>query len=31
MVRNIEEFYDAFGVTGDDELWMAPELRVKIW
>ena len=31
VVRNIEEFYDAFGVTGDDELWMAPELRVKIW
>ncbi len=31
VVRNIEEFYSAFGVTGDDELWMAPELRVKIW
>ena len=31
VVRNIPEFYDAFGVSGDDELWLAPEQRVKIW
>jgi putative endopeptidase len=31
VVRNIPEFYDTFGVTGEDELWLAPEQRVKIW
>lgn len=31
VVRNLPAFYDAFGVTGDDEAWLAPELRVKIW
>ncbi|MFT4218199.1 MAG: M13-type metalloendopeptidase [Micropruina sp.] len=31
VVRNIPAFYDAFGVTGDDALWLAPELRVQIW
>ncbi|MCW3158107.1 M13 family metallopeptidase [Micropruina sonneratiae] len=31
VVRNLPEFYDAFGVTGDDELWLPPEERVKIW
>jgi putative endopeptidase len=31
IVRNIEQFYDAFGVTESDELWLAPEARVTIW
>ncbi len=31
VVRNLPEFYDAFAVGGDDELWLAPEQRVKIW
>ncbi|MFN3708597.1 M13 family metallopeptidase [Microcella sp.] len=31
IVRNIDAFYDAFAVTSDDELWLAPEERVTIW
>jgi putative endopeptidase len=31
IVRNVPEFYDAFGVTEKDELWLAPEERVRIW
>ncbi|QWT24694.1 peptidase M13 [Subtercola sp. PAMC28395] len=31
IVRNIPEFYEAFGVTDDDALWLAPESRVAIW
>ena len=31
MVRNLGAFYDAFGVTRDDALWLAPEDRVTIW
>ncbi|MGY6497370.1 MAG: M13 family metallopeptidase [Microcella sp.] len=31
IVRNIDAFYDAFEVTPDDELWLAPEERVTIW
>ena len=31
VVRNIDAFYDAFGVTKDDELWLDPEERVTIW
>ena len=31
VVRNVPAFYDAFGVTGDDALWLPPEQRVKIW
>lgn len=31
IVRNIDAFYDAFGVTEGDELWLAPERRVTIW
>jgi predicted metalloendopeptidase len=30
-VRNLDAWYDAFGVTPDDELYLAPEERVKIW
>jgi putative endopeptidase len=31
IVRNIDEFYDTFGVTEKDALWLAPEDRVTIW
>jgi putative endopeptidase len=31
IVRNVPEFYDAFGVTESDGLWLAPAERVKIW
>ncbi|MCB9442461.1 MAG: M13 family metallopeptidase [Mycolicibacterium sp.] len=31
VIRNIDEFYDAFGVTSDDELFLAAEDRVRIW
>ncbi len=31
IVRNIDAFYDAFGVSSDDALWLAPERRVTIW
>ncbi|QKJ20803.1 M13 family metallopeptidase [Microbacterium hominis] len=31
IVRNIDAFYDAFGVTESDALWLDPEARVTIW
>ncbi|SER15499.1 M13 family metallopeptidase [Microlunatus flavus] len=31
IVRNLDPFYDAFGVTKDDGLWLDPEQRVSIW
>lgn len=31
VVRNIPEFYEAFGVKEGDKLYLAPEDRVKIW
>jgi len=30
-VRNVPEFYEAFDVSEDDDLYLAPEDRVKIW
>ena len=30
-VRNVPEFYEAFGVNPKDKLYLAPEDRVKIW
>ena len=30
-LRNIDAWYDAFGVTEGDPLWIAPEDRVRIW
>jgi len=30
-VRNVPEFYEAFNVTEEDALYLAPEDRVKIW
>ncbi|RRJ85954.1 peptidase M13 [Gulosibacter macacae] len=31
IVRNLEPFYEAFGVTESDDLWLAPNERVEIW
>jgi putative endopeptidase len=31
VVRNIPEFYEAFGIKPGDSLYLAPEQRVKIW
>ncbi|HEX7397091.1 MAG TPA: M13-type metalloendopeptidase, partial [Propionibacteriaceae bacterium] len=31
IVRNIDDFYAAFGVTESDALWLTPEERVAIW
>ena len=31
VVRNQDAWYEAFGVTEDDELYLPPEERVRIW
>ena len=31
IVRNFDEWYKAFNVTPDDELYLPPEQRVRIW
>ena len=31
IVRNVDAFYEAFDVTRDDALWLAPEDRISIW
>jgi putative endopeptidase len=31
VVRNLTEFYDAFGVKQGDKLWLPAEDRVRIW
>ena len=31
IVRNIDDFYEAFGVTPQDVMWLAPDQRVTIW
>jgi putative endopeptidase len=31
IVRNLDEFYDAFDVSSTDALWLEPEQRVTIW
>lgn len=31
VVRNLDEWYDAFGVTPDNELYLPPEERIRIW
>ncbi|GAA1051478.1 M13 family metallopeptidase [Dietzia natronolimnaea] len=31
VVRNLDDFHAAFGVTEGDGLWLAPEERVSIW
>jgi putative endopeptidase len=31
VVRNMDAWYEAFGVGPDDALWLPPEARVSIW
>ncbi len=31
VVRNMDEWYAAFNVTADDDLYLPPEQRVRIW
>ena len=31
VVRNMDAWYDAFNVSEDDDLYLAPEDRVQIW
>jgi putative endopeptidase len=31
VVRNIDAFHDAFGLTEGDQLWLDPDQRVRIW
>ncbi|MFZ9744598.1 MAG: M13 family metallopeptidase [Aquiluna sp.] len=31
IVKNLDVFYDAFGVTEDDQMWLAEKDRVVIW
>lgn len=31
VFQNFETFYDAFGITKNDGMWLAPEKRVTIW
>lgn len=31
VVRNFDEWYEAFGVTEDDALYIPPEERIRIW
>ncbi len=31
VVRNFDEWYEAFGVTEDDDLYLPPEERIRIW
>jgi putative endopeptidase len=31
VIRNLTEFYDAFGVKEGDKLWLPPKERVRIW
>ena len=31
VVRNLDDFYEAFGVTEDDALYLNPQRRVRIW
>ena len=31
VVRNLPEFYAAFGVKEGDKLWLPPDRRVRIW
>jgi putative endopeptidase len=31
VLRNLDEYYDAFGLGPRDELWLEPEQRIRIW
>jgi len=30
-LKNIDAFYEAFGIVEGDKMWLAPEKRVRIW
>ena len=30
-LRNVDAWYEAFGITPDDEMYIAPEDRARIW
>ncbi len=29
--KNLDEFYETFGITEQDAMYLAPEKRVRIW
>ena len=31
IVRNLDEFHEAFSTSADDALWIEPAERVRIW
>jgi predicted metalloendopeptidase len=31
VLKNVDRFYEAFGVGEHDAMYIAPEARVKIW
>ena len=31
VLQNFSQFYDAFGITEQDAMWLAPQDRVTIW
>jgi len=31
VVRNLDAWYEAFGITEEHELYLPPEQRVRIW
>jgi len=31
VVRNLDEFVEAFDVDEDDAMWLPPDDRVRIW
>jgi len=31
LVNNIDEFYDAFNITPDDDMYLPPKKRVRMW
>ena len=31
VVRNFDEWYEAFNITEDDPLYLPPEKRIRIW
>lgn len=31
VLKNVDRFYDAFGITPEDPMYIAPEKRAKIW
>ena len=31
VLQNFSQFYEAFGITEQDAMWLAPQDRVTIW